>query len=53
MTLGVQVTLGGHGYGLQLTPNMGSPKRLSIAHWKALGESYLLSINQVRGRGVV
>ena len=27
----------------QLTPNMDPPKRLSIAHWKALGESYLLS----------
>ena len=25
------------------TPNMDPPKRLSIAHWKALGESYLLS----------
>ena len=27
----------------QLTPNMDPPKRLWIAHWKALGESYLLS----------
>ena len=25
------------------TPNMDPPKGLSIAHWKALGESYLLS----------
>ena len=25
------------------TPNMDPPKRFSIAHWKALGESYLLS----------
>ena len=27
----------------QLTPNVDPPKRLSIAHWEALGESYLLS----------
>ena len=25
------------------TPNMDPPERLSIVHWKALGESYLLS----------
>ena len=32
---------------LQLTPNMGAPKRFSIAHWKALGENSPLAINQV------
>ena len=35
----------------QLTPNMDPPKRLSIAHWKALGESYLLSHKSSSGGG--
>ena len=33
------------------TPNMDPPKRLSIAHWKALGESYLLSHKSSSGGG--
>ena len=35
----------------QLTPNVDPPKRLSIAHWKALGESYLLSHKSSSGGG--
>ena len=35
----------------QLTPNMDPHKRLSIAHWKALGESYLLSHKSSSGGG--
>ena len=35
----------------QLTPNMDPPKRLSIAHWKALGESCLLSHKSSSGGG--
>ena len=31
--------------------NMDPPKRLSIAHWKALGESYLLSHKSSSGGG--
>ena len=34
-----------------LTPNMDPSKRLSIAHWKALGESYLLSHKSSSGWG--
>ena len=30
---------------------MDPPKRLSIAHWKALGESYLLSHKSSSGGG--
>ena len=33
------------------TPNMDPPKGLSIAHWKALGESYLLSHKSSSGGG--
>ena len=33
------------------TPNMNPPKRLSTAHWKALGESYLLSHKSSSGGG--
>ena len=33
------------------TPNMDPPKRFSIAHWKALGESYLLSHKSSSGGG--
>ena len=35
------------------TPNMDPPKGLSIAHWKALGESYLLSHKSSSGGGGV
>ena len=35
----------------KLTPNMDPPKRLSIAHWKAPGESYLLSHKSSSGGG--
>ena len=35
----------------QLIPNMDPLKRLSIAHWKALGESYLLSDKSTSGGG--
>ena len=34
-----------------LTPNMDPTKRLSIAHWKALGESHLLSHKSSSGGG--
>ena len=37
---------------LQLTPNMGLPKRLSIAHWKPPGESCLLCHISSSGVGV-
>ena len=33
------------------TPNMDPPKIFSIAHWKALGESYLLSHKSSSGGG--
>ena len=35
----------------QLTHNKDPPKRLSIAHWNALGESYLLSHKSSSGGG--